>query len=282
MGDNSIPNMVSRDVLGFMSNPTSESPYQADSDSLVKWIYNSSPKLQRLNVSQCILAYATTENRVHGDALIVATGKSIEYSGGQGDPPISQPSDYRAYQLSSPENFLFDEGSFELANGADYGTAGPFDWMCSTDIGLEPPPGRCDAEVAAPDGHWNYWNNEVGYCLSRLMPASCELNLSLPIALAVLICNTRKLVAMALAFCMRREEVLLTVGDAIASFLREPEASELYEALPNRTLGLIRGFEVLPAEKKKCRDYSWAKYAKTCALLSNLMYATSYPPPPRL
>lgn len=63
----------------------------------------------------------------------------------------------------------------------------------------------------------------VHYCLSKKMEESCQLSFSLPIAMAVLICNAIKVACMFLTARQERPEMLFTVGDAMASFLECPD-----------------------------------------------------------
>ncbi|KAJ5155144.1 hypothetical protein N7492_007947 [Penicillium capsulatum] len=68
------------------------------------------------------------------------------------------------------------------------------------------------------------WNFPVSHCLSKDAKQRCQLLFSLPIAIIVLACNCIKLICMFLAAkSVNRREVLLTVGDAVASFLTRPD-----------------------------------------------------------
>ena len=109
--DNSIPRIAVRKAEGYIGLPGGNSPFQDESANVVKWIYNDRPEVQRLNVSECISAYATTKNRIHGDALIVTAGSKINYT--DEFTGVLGFNDFTAYQLASPESFLFDRAAFE-------------------------------------------------------------------------------------------------------------------------------------------------------------------------
>lgn len=66
---------------------------------------------------------------------------------------------------------------------------------------------------------------EVEHCVTVPQKESCQLFFSLPICLVVLGCNLAKLVCAVLTARDQREDVLLTIGDAIASFLDRPDSS---------------------------------------------------------
>lgn len=76
---------------------------------------------------------------------------------------------------------------------------------------------------------------EIESCYSRTLTASCELSCSFPIGLTVLICIGLKLVCMIITALERRQEVILTVGDAIASFLERPDPYTLNNCLMARS-----------------------------------------------
>ncbi|KAL2837950.1 hypothetical protein BJY01DRAFT_251181 [Aspergillus pseudoustus] len=63
------------------------------------------------------------------------------------------------------------------------------------------------------------------HCLVKKIDEHCELYMSLPICLAVIACNIIKLVCMYLVARMPHKEILLTVGDAVASFLDSPDGT---------------------------------------------------------
>jgi hypothetical protein len=63
------------------------------------------------------------------------------------------------------------------------------------------------------------------HCLVKPVDAHCELYTNIPICVVVIACNIIKLVCMYLAARVRHKEILLTIGDAIASFLDSPDAT---------------------------------------------------------
>lgn len=63
----------------------------------------------------------------------------------------------------------------------------------------------------------------VDYCLSQKIDERCQLLFSLPICFAVIFCNAIKVVCMFLTAHDDRKEIFLTVGDAISSFVSNPD-----------------------------------------------------------
>ncbi|PYH41650.1 uncharacterized protein BP01DRAFT_426147 [Aspergillus saccharolyticus JOP 1030-1] len=63
----------------------------------------------------------------------------------------------------------------------------------------------------------------VSHCLVDESRQRCQLLFSPPIAIVVIICNAIKLSCMMIAVRTRRRDLLLTTGDALASFLTRPD-----------------------------------------------------------
>ena len=65
----------------------------------------------------------------------------------------------------------------------------------------------------------------VDYCLSKRVRENCKLQFSLTIMIVVIVCNTMKAVCMAMISWKQGPEPLVTLGDAIASFLDRPDVT---------------------------------------------------------
>ncbi|RAH71831.1 uncharacterized protein BO66DRAFT_319050 [Aspergillus aculeatinus CBS 121060] len=92
--------------------------------------------------------------------------------------------------------------------------------------------------------HWSYrvlppledigMHVPVLHCLIDESQQHCQLFVSPPIAIAVIICNIVKLTCMALAARVKRKNPLLTTGDALASFLSHPDPTTRGRCLLSR------------------------------------------------
>ncbi|KAL8903787.1 MAG: hypothetical protein Q9171_007280 [Xanthocarpia ochracea] len=65
--------------------------------------------------------------------------------------------------------------------------------------------------------------NSVVKCWAEKVPESCTLNFNLSFALVVIACNLIKLITMSLTLWLYRNPTLITTGDAINSFLTQPD-----------------------------------------------------------
>lgn len=88
-------------------------------------------------------------------------------------------------------------------------------------------------------------------CFSRPVTPTCELGCSLPIGLVVMGCIALKLICMLITALERRSEILLTVGDAIKSFLTCPDPYTANNCL------MARVNKGQPKELLRFNDYPW-------------------------
>lgn len=103
-------------------------------------------------------------------------------------------------------------------------------WVCGTSLGdnmtLLPIPISdfdCSISVALSNDSWYMANEQVEYCLSEPVPDICRLQFAVPIMVVVLSCNLVKLLCMAFTMWKYRESSMVTLGDAVSSFLERPD-----------------------------------------------------------
>lgn len=96
---------------------------------------------------------------------------------------------------------------------------------------------RCDpSDVIAYGQNWtiqfaqsseprtgNYIDAGIQYCLSKQVEEHCKIQFSLPIMISVIICNLIKTICMSIVVWKQDPEPLVTLGDALASFLDWPD-----------------------------------------------------------
>ncbi|KAM0794745.1 hypothetical protein BDR22DRAFT_826699 [Usnea florida] len=75
----------------------------------------------------------------------------------------------------------------------------------------------------------------VEYCLSRPVAGNCKLQFSVTIMIVVIICNMIKTVCMTTVSWKQDPEPLVTLGDAIASFLDRPDVATKQNCMAGRT-----------------------------------------------
>jgi hypothetical protein len=158
---------------------------------LAMWLVSQQPPLRRLEVVECLEAYSSGTSIDMGDVLPVIDAQitDMEYMGS-----LKTPSENRSWLV-------------------------PWFWMCPYSSG------NCDPKELIDTGTWMLNGYRVDHCLARQMPEQCRLNFNLGIMIAVLVCNGCKLLAMITMAFISTNQPLVTVGDAISSFLQREDAT---------------------------------------------------------
>ncbi len=84
----------------------------------------------------------------------------------------------------------------------------------------------CDWSTQAErTNDWTVGGYPISYCLSEPLEEKCELQFSLSILLTIIICNLVKIICMFLCSKVTdlESQPLVTLGDAVASFLKTPD-----------------------------------------------------------
>lgn len=89
-------------------------------------------------------------------------------------------------------------------------------WICEDDQTC----GMSTAELTSDE--WTVSNHTIDHCVSMEVPPRCRLQMSMHVLVAVIICNAIKFLVM-ISTLLFSEPTLVTMGDAIASFLNTPD-----------------------------------------------------------
>ena len=172
------------------------------------YMQNNINSLQRLGNAACIQAYSGELISDWGDVLVVSS------------------------QTNHTET-IFNVFTSYL----DKPHSGP--WQCmSQSVGAT----SCDLNsLAATANTWQlpsqiFYNSTEGlsrtdgqnvpvqYCLAKSVKPACSVGVSFPILVVVIVCNSIKVICLLLAL-LTKFQPLVTVGDAIASFMARPDDS---------------------------------------------------------
>ena len=91
----------------------------------------------------------------------------------------------------------------------------------------------CNAAKIKPE-RWTIDTNPIDHCLSQKVDERCSLQFSIAIMVIVIMCNITKMIIMAYIAHKQPWEPLITVGDAIASFIVEPDLTTVNACLASR------------------------------------------------
>ena len=124
--------------------------------------------------------------------------------------------------------------------------ANPQDWSISLGLGALDGPMSHDVTcmMSLDFAH----EARIRYCLSVPVDEHCKLQFSLAIMIAVIICNLIKAVCMSVIVWKQDPEPLVTLGDAISSFLDRPDLTTAGNCLVGKTrFEDSRSWDLLPS-----------------------------------
>lgn len=110
--------------------------------------------------------------------------------------------------------------------------------------------GSCDdAQRTYNPSNWTMLDYKIDYCLSRKTEPHCKLQFSIYIMIPVIICNLLKVLSMSWTLFRQRESTFVTFGDALASWLDDPDT-------PIKDICLMGKSEVIAMQKSQQHSYS--------------------------
>ena len=173
-------------------------------------------RLQRLEKIDCIKAYADDYLRNRSNLLLVSPAL----------PSMSEkPTILDVYQLHG-----------ELVDTQRTCDPDPYPWICPSvneDCPL-PCQYRLQEVLDNPDG-WMPLGVPVDYCLSQETPESCSLMFNALAMAIVLVFNLLMVVVIGYVGLRLQGDPLITLGDAVVSFLANPDKTTTPQCLANRS-----------------------------------------------
>ncbi|QMW25983.1 hypothetical protein G4B84_001228 [Aspergillus flavus NRRL3357] len=157
--------------------------------------------LQRLDISQCVNAYATDFQTTSGSLILVTN-----------DTDQSQ-------SVAQQTTFLPQENMRTSASDL-------YQWICSAQAQAKEH--TCsqllsDVKDQVSKNSWYVDRYRVGYCLAELPPQRCKLEYSVPLAIIVIVFNLVKAIIIGYTAASATKKPILTTGDAVASFMQKPD-----------------------------------------------------------
>lgn len=186
--------------------------------------------MDQLSPSECLKAYATQYVSARGDVLIVQNGSILQPNFTRSDSTTEQfvPA-YNGYALFYHKRIPFQS----------YPTQYPsYQWQCSVDIQED----RCSLNYSHTDiqSTWLPYGGQVQYCLSEHVLEQCELDFNVQFAILVIISNLAKVICMFLVVWRHDPSTLITLGDAIQSFINRPDPhTQGFCTVPDHLLAVL-------------------------------------------
>ena len=192
----------------------------------------------RLDNDRCMQAYAQLFVSSHGDLLAISS--AVKPS----EPPLAIIDSW-----TLPDQFISDNTSlttYALDNPIASNFTPPYIWICynyQKDRPKHYPGVWCDPNSIIQKKQDTNWtisgyadgkNFPIQYCLSQPVIERCKVQFGLPIMLAVIGCNLMKCLCMLLTLWWQGSPPLVTLGDAIESFLQKIDPSTKNMCLAGR------------------------------------------------
>lgn len=178
---------------------------------LASYMFLNTQSLERLSTSACIEAYAQVYQVAHGNLLLVAPNNRGNFT----QDPAAE------YEDVIPPGYYGDR-RFEA-----------FRWVCgdrASDCKLHISTLQREAATWQPFGY------PVEYCLSERIEQHCHLEYSAHILLIVGFMGILKFATMLYVTIGIHDTPLLTIGDAVASFLTIPDGNTKHLCLLDKSL----------------------------------------------
>ena len=119
-----------------------------------------------------------------------------------------------------------------------------YHWICGDGYSNEPyqfGSPVCTLSIAlATANNWTLFGHPISYCMVEPVIEECRLSFSLVIMLAVIAANLTKATIMVWTVWKLREPTLVTIGDAVASFLEQPDPTTAGICLSTK-MDIIKG-----------------------------------------
>ncbi|KAL8708100.1 MAG: hypothetical protein Q9220_006954 [cf. Caloplaca sp. 1 TL-2023] len=202
------PNLANGSYFNETAKTDDFSNFQSYGAQLLDEVRNRSI-WEPLENSQCIKKYAQEFLADRGDVLAVT---------------------------SDLNNSLSMERLADAHPSSGVGSGLAYDWICDVY-----PSSQIQEQCRPDDGTAKDWTlgsglYSVSYCLSRRMEEHCRLQYSLPLLITVIVCNFVKAIGMILLAYQRTSKPLVTLGDALTSFLDNPDPTSKGNCMADKTI----------------------------------------------
>ena len=193
-------------LTSFLPNP--------DIESRGSMLQRDFPTLQKLENKDCIKAYSPMFISSHGDVVVVTNCSRFDAGNGLPYNEASSPQKVPANSTGSYSTII------DLAPDSNTIFYGSMSWACLSDSCVY------DTKQLEEDADHLSWRGStcfVSYCLAQTVAPHCEVQYSAMILIVVTICNLLNTFCISRLIWRSQIQPLVTVGDAIASFLDSPD-----------------------------------------------------------
>jgi hypothetical protein len=214
-----------------------------------------SNELRRLEANDCIEVYATEFQTTRGSVILV-TKEDSEGAGDNSTTPLRP-----TFGTES-----VSESIFGPANSGEVGCKPhPFEWICggSSDECPEREPCVRIWQTKVDASNWTPRGSHVDYCLSEDAEPLCRLQFDKRLAYVVISFNAIKMLVLAYIFFGMWESPLLTMGDAVVSFMKRADLTTAGWCLMSRDNRLVKEWSQSYGPKGRSYDARPKRWSKS-------------------
>ncbi|KAL5333717.1 hypothetical protein BJX70DRAFT_405924 [Aspergillus crustosus] len=226
--------------------------------------------LTRLSPLDCITAYATSWQSKYAGVTLISSAFDGSDSDANSDSNSMSPLHIVVQQLAPrPADSQQD----------------PYGWICQSAPNMPVTNRRCQSDLqtvkqkADSAEGWVVDGYKIDYCLVEETPEKCTLEYSLALSIVVIAMNVVKIGIVLLTIGILRANPLLTLGDAIASFLRVPDESSRGVPLLTKEVVVKKGLpgfrDEIPKSFNPHPTRRWTSVSLERWAFSSFMYISS-------
>lgn len=248
--------------FGFFSDDGLYNPFAHSGADVVQQDVMQSGKYEKLSNEECIREYAKNLIQERGNVILIierpqSCSDFLQLPSNNVCVNSTTTSLYAAFNYT-----VFFEAHFNPVKNW-------YHWICTQQSTYQSD--ASDIPYLCSDGHWRdlaeeaedwkVYGQKVQYCMSRRLPSQCRLQVNINLIGVVVAFNVIKLVIIVMMAVsdIINQNPLVTIGDAIASFIERPDTRTEGMCLRSATEILASDeTQVLPAVEYRPHKKRWA------------------------
>ncbi|KAI7165325.1 hypothetical protein KC349_g318 [Hortaea werneckii] len=181
--------------------------------------YADEMKIHNLTTSECMTAYGTSFLSEYRNVVAITSARGNQTS----------------------NTMIWSETVRLNSQHVSYGQV-LYEWICrDAQEEWKQYVWKCNVAAASQNAsNWTIHYHQIDYCLAQATQRRCKLQFSIQILATVIVMNVCKFICMFLKLWRQRAATLVTIGDAMSSFLDQPDSLTKNRCLMGR-LDLNRG-----------------------------------------
>jgi hypothetical protein len=234
------------DTSGFVGYPSNSSTfrsmvieidsYRIDLDETIMFANGSVvPRYKNTSTADCFNQYNTQYTSNVGNVYLIQSGPTVFREPHEWSLAVNRTGQFIWHTGTTPESYQWQDANVTFPYLSKPNTFPANGWQCPSHRNA-----TCDVddenEVPRERIDWRPYKQPVLYCMVEQVPEICKLQFSFLIAGIVVVSNFIKTCVIAwIMIRYKKHKALVTLGDAIASFLEHPDSTTRGRCLQSYT-----------------------------------------------